>query len=217
LGSVKDNIGHCEAASGVAGVIKVLLMMHHGMIPKQANFVTLNPRITTSPDDRISIPTATQPWVAERIALVNNYGAAGSNAAILLREHSRTQQMVPGATSTTVPATPYPILLSAKSASHLEAYVNKLRVYLSSTDVSLQDVAYNLARRQNLSFKYRVAFIAADTHDLLLALSGAHIPPVPAVRSPVVLVFGGQTGRTVTVSRELYDECDIFRRHLVSL
>jgi acyl transferase domain-containing protein len=88
VGSLKDNIGHAEAASGAAGVVKVILMIQHGAIPKQANFVKLNPQINLSSSDKISVPRVTQPWdTTRRIALVNNYGAAGSNAAIVKREH----------------------------------------------------------------------------------------------------------------------------------
>jgi acyl transferase domain-containing protein len=86
VGSVKDNISHAEAASGSAGVIKVLLMMQHRMILKQANFKTINRKIGIC--EGISVPTSTTSWAApKKIALVNNYGAAGSNAALLIREH----------------------------------------------------------------------------------------------------------------------------------
>lgn len=84
---MKDSIGHVGAASGAAGVIKVLLMMQNHMIPKQANFVSLNPAISPLEADRMSIPKQTQPWDGgKRNAVINNYGAAGSNVAIVLQE-----------------------------------------------------------------------------------------------------------------------------------
>lgn len=113
LGSVKDNIGHTDAVSGVAGVIKTLLMMQKKIIPKKANFATLNPRIKTS--DQIVVPQQTQSWTCSRpVALVNNYGAAGSNAVIVVRSYQE-----PHVASETHAVTAYPIVLSAKSAASL--------------------------------------------------------------------------------------------------
>lgn len=210
LGSVKDNIGHCEAASGVAGVIKTLLMLQHKTIPKQASFVTLNPRIKALPSDRIIVPKTTQPWAAQRrVALVNNYGAAGSNAAILLREYQK------GGDEQPLTAETYPILLSAKTPAHLQSYVRALKSFLPTTNASLASIAYNLARRQNISFQHRVAFTATDRESLLAALDGPDASPTQTEKQPIVLAFGGQTGRTVTISRELYDNCHILQQHLV--
>ncbi|KAI9933738.1 hypothetical protein MW887_004810 [Aspergillus wentii] len=83
VGSIKDNIGHAEAASGVAGLLKTILMIQHRTIPKLASFKLLNPKIPPLGSDQVVIPTQTQGWEsATRTALINNYGAAGSNVAI---------------------------------------------------------------------------------------------------------------------------------------
>ena len=222
LGSVKDNIGHAEGASGAAGVIKSLLMMQHGTIPKQASFMTLNPRIKCSRADKITVPKETQPWVAQRrVALVNNYGAAGSNAAIVLREYvgaSNSRQTLDGVHSRPSPAS-YPILLSAKSPNSLCSYMAVLKSYLPKVGKSLSNVAYNIARKQNSSFEYRTAFTASDPVNLLSRLEDTIAETSSTTTCskeyPVVLCFGGQTGRNVTLSREVFDGCELLRTYLV--
>ncbi|KAK6593243.1 Iterative polyketide synthase CazM 3 [Botrytis cinerea] len=85
--SIKGNIGHTEAAAGVSGLIKVLLMMKHRKIPRQASYKELNPQIPSLDQDRMAIPTSVMPWNPPvRLACVNSHGAAGSNSALLLRE-----------------------------------------------------------------------------------------------------------------------------------
>lgn len=227
LGSVKDNIGHTEAASGAAGVIKTLLMMQDKTIPKQVNFVSLNPRIKASASGQIIVPKATQPWNARRhVALVNNYGAAGSNAALVLRAHvDAPSWSTTDATEATYEpqsssAIISPILLSAKTANSLRSYVAILKSYLPRVDTSFESVAYKIARSHNSSFEYRIAFTAADINRALSVLNtptgttdGIAVRPAS---HPVVLCFGGQTSQNVSVSRELYNSCDIFRKRLVS-
>lgn len=222
LGSVKDNIGHTEAASGAAAVIKTLLMIQHKTIPKQANFVLLNSSIKTSDDDKITIPKVTQPWTTRRrIALINNYGAAGSNAAIVLREHLNDQKETPAEIHHIGPPTTYSILLAAKSATSLLSCSKALKSYLHKSEASLASIAYSLARRQNPSFEHRIAFTASDIDKAISILNNittnANGIITQTAKLPVVLCFGGQTGRNVTVSRHLYDNCEIFRHHLVSL
>ncbi|KAI0896146.1 ketoacyl-synt-domain-containing protein [Annulohypoxylon nitens] len=219
LGSVKDSVGHTEAASGVAAVIKTLLMIQHKTVPKQANFVSLNPRINASPSNRITVPKETQPWTAPKhVALVNNYGAAGSNAAILIRAHSEAPlDSTSGTKDQTSSSTPFPILLSAKSVNNLQSYVNALKSYLPKAEASLGSIAYNIARSHNSAFENRIAFTASDIQNLLSGLSNSTTNDGIVTRAdkyPVVLCFGGQTGRNVTVSKDLYDNCDIFRIHL---
>ena len=216
LGSVKDNIGHCEAASGAAGIIKTLLMLQHQYIPKQPNFATLNPKIKGTSADRIVIPKSKQFWSSKRrVALVNNYGAAGSNASIALRDHvrvSHTRLSTAGATSA------YPFLLSAKSINSLLAYVDLLKSYATQSDVSLANISYNLSQKQNPSFEYRTSFVVASHKAFVASLSDLASQADKIVKrttkSPVVLSFGGQTGRCVTVSKLVYDSSDLFRMHL---
>ncbi|RMZ84871.1 hypothetical protein DV738_g250, partial [Chaetothyriales sp. CBS 135597] len=218
LGSVKDNIGHTEAASGSAGVIKTLLMMQHRTIPKQANFLSLNPSIKASPSDRITVPTHSQPWNSKRhVALVNNYGAAGSNVAIVLREHvegasssKETDTQIQDLRSSAI----YPILLSAKSARSLQLYIDALKGYVPKFETSFGNIAYNIARRQNPSFAHRTAFTAVDTESFISVVNGLTASTEQTKKLPVVLSFGGQTGRHVTVSKKLYDSCDLLRHHL---
>ena len=222
LGSVKDNIGHAEGASVAAGIIKALLMMQYRTIPKQANFETLNPGIKYAVADRVTVPKSNLPWVPERrVALVNNLGAAGSNAAIVLREHveySSSRQIYSRAESQPS-LTYYPILLSAKSPDSLYSYMVALKSSLPKVGGSFSNIAYNIARRQNPSFEYRTALTAANSSDLVSKLEDnivrrAHVTAC-SKSCPVVLCFGGQTGQNVTLSRDIYDGCEILRNHLV--
>ncbi|KAK4173355.1 putative polyketide synthase, partial [Triangularia setosa] len=176
VGSVKDSIGHCEAASGVAGIIKTLLMMQHKTIPPQAGFITLNPHIKTIPADRITIPKVAQPWnpTHHRLALINNYGAAGSNAAILVREYKQ-----PVAPSLLPTSTSYPILLSAKSPNHLRSMTAALNTWTPAA-ASFGDIAYNINKSQNPQFLHRVALVASDHGDMVAQLE----TPAATMTSP---------------------------------
>lgn len=216
LGSVKDNIGHTEAASGAASVIKVILMMQNRMIPKQANFSTINPRIKASP--RIIVPKTSRPWsLRRRVALVNNYGAAGSNAVLLIRSPSDSKASSQSRREALAPETDFPIVLSAKTASSLQAYMAALHLKLSDLGTSsFASLANKIARRHNPSFEYRAAFAATGPEDALSALTTNMQSHTRTTKVPVVLCFGGQTGRHVTVSKELYNSSDLFRSHLVS-
>ncbi|KAK6215493.1 polyketide synthase protein [Colletotrichum tabaci] len=226
LGSVKDNIGHAEAASGVAGVIKTLLMMQHQAIPKQANFSRLNRTIKVLPGDSddVVVPESTLAWTTtttteRRAALVNNYGAAGSNAAILVRQHTPAPSTRQSISSPVSSSTAYPIALSAKSETSLRSYMDVLKSFLLDRDEygnprrPLASVAYHIARAHNPAFDRRVAFVAHDAQDAAAALHTTS-PAVVAAKRPVVLCFGGQTGRTVSVSKALYDDSDLFKSHL---
>ncbi|ROT35234.1 phenolpthiocerol synthesis polyketide synthase ppsA [Sodiomyces alkalinus F11] len=91
LCSVKGNIGHAEAASGVAGLSKLLLMMEHGTIPPMGSFKSLNPRLSSVMNEyNMVVSDRAQKWggssIRPRRALLNNFGAAGSNAALILEE-----------------------------------------------------------------------------------------------------------------------------------
>lgn len=87
ISSVKSLVGHVECTSGIISMIKVLLMMNKGAIPAQASFTTMNPAIRATPADNMIVPTSLLPWDVDfRAALINNYGASGSNASIVITE-----------------------------------------------------------------------------------------------------------------------------------
>ncbi|CAN9179705.1 unnamed protein product [Alternaria sp. RS040] len=215
VGSVKSNIGHTESTSGVASLIKTLLMMQKRQIPGQANYSTPNTKIDLSKGQFV-IPTQTQYWAADTlISCVNNYGAAGSIAAIVLREApsltagSAGNQSLPG----------YPIVVSGNSKESLAANCERLRKFLPERekDVQIADVAFNLADRQNRALPYIFAHTVTSLSELdnLLATATSDSSKYEiGKRRPVVLAFGGQTTRSIGLRKEVYDSSILLRRYL---
>ncbi|KAF7172379.1 hypothetical protein CNMCM5623_004587 [Aspergillus felis] len=220
VGSIKDNIGHTETSSGVAGLVKTILMMQKGRIPKQANFSRLNPKIPSPGDDRIVIPKQSTDWkTARRVAMVTNYGAAGSNAAIVLRQNTAAPNTDGSWLSDA------PVLITAKSPESLRSYCRNLRAFLKRSPGHLggtiRDITYNLAMKQNRDLDFLVSFctpcqdplalasqlesVAAGTADLQQRL-----PKAPSV----IMCFGGQNGNTAHISQELFAGCRLLQAHL---
>ncbi|WP_162232487.1 type I polyketide synthase, partial [Methylogaea oryzae] len=87
VGSVKTNIGHLEAAAGIAGVVKVVLALQHGAIPPHLNFADPTPHFRWD-DFPLQVPTTLTPWpraeASERLAGISSFGFAGSNAHVLI-------------------------------------------------------------------------------------------------------------------------------------
>ena len=227
FGSVKDNIGHAEAASGAAGLIKTILMMQNRTIPKQANFSSLNPSIPPLEQDHMAIATQTQPWTAaRRTAIINNYGAAGSNAAIVLQEHFPAQIEVIASKGRSGSREEYevPFFVSARSLESLRSYCVALKSFVAAhpdatTNNFLENVAYNLSTKQNRSLEYSSTFTSQTTRSLSdqleLSATEAGSDQSKGPKRPVILCFGGQTGRVVSLSQELYNNCRILQLHMV--
>ncbi|KAL2812962.1 hypothetical protein BJX63DRAFT_395333 [Aspergillus granulosus] len=219
ISSVKGNIGHLEGASGVASLIKTILMMHHGTIPMQANHTQLNPKIDPLEQDKMMIPLANQPWKAKfKAACVNNYGAAGSNAAMIVYEPPKT-----GPKSQDVELSPkFPIFVSANSSSSLKAYASALLRLLDSktANPSLPDLAFHLANRQNRSLPYALISSVSSESELREQLSGViqdrsrYLQTIAQTAKPVVFVFGGQTSTSIGLSRKVYASSALLRTHL---
>jgi len=221
VGSLKDNIGHTETASGSAALIKTILMMQKGRIPKQANFSHLNPKIRPLGDDRVLIPTRSMDWEAtNRIALVTNYGAAGNNAAILVRNHDTT----PSDRNSSISEIPF--FISARSSESLRSYCKALHEYILNDQHATVDtvgtIGYNLAMKQNRNMEYFLSFTtSSETASLLHQLHAASYGDT-AVRQrsgpqlPVILCFGGQNGKAAYLSEDLVQGCKVLQSHLVS-
>lgn len=224
VGSVKDNIGHTEASSGAASLIKTTLMMQKKTIPRQANFKRLNPKIEPIGKDRVAIPLNTTKWIApKRIALINNYGAGGNNAAMILEE-ARADPPALAQTGSPDPLSPsFPIFISGKTVEAVQSYCHHLNVFLSQSIATnnLADVAYNLATKQNRGFEHSLVLPASDTYDLSNQLDSAQSGAIKlqahlSVKPRVVLCFGGQDGKTAHISKGLYENCKLLQLHIVS-
>ncbi|KAI0685572.1 beta-ketoacyl synthase [Cytidiella melzeri] len=214
LTSIKANIGHAEAASGAASLVKLLLMLRNRTIPPMISLKQLNPKIKDLASDGTCIDTELVPWIAarasKRLALLNNFGAAGSNAALILEEVIATPR------STDHNPHAFVLGLSCDSEEALEkqrfAYLRFLREDLADSDaVGLGDFTYTAtARRQQYDFRLSAA--GKTKQELCSALEGARPAEVRAACGKVVFVFSGQGGQYVGMGAQLYHTLPAFRR-----
>ena len=178
LGAVKTNIGHLEACSGLAGVIKVLLMMRHRRIPANLHFQNLSPAIdlTGSP---FRLALESEPWesadsTSQLRAGVSSFGIGGTNAHVLLTafpgDGSRDELVVPEEAS----AARYPFVLSARTPESLEALVERWRLFLGEERTPaprLRDACATLARGR-VALACRTGTAVASWQDVRAFLDG---------------------------------------------
>ena len=210
----------------MAGLIKTILMMQNKKILGQAGYKNLNPKIPALQPDMMDIPKHLQPWeAASRLACINSYGAAGSNAAVLLREAVPVSSLALGQRPTITARQPF--FLSAASEQSLIENSKKLLSYLQSQRLSsgksvhlLSDILFNLTDRANHTLTYSVAKTVTNLDDLDKKLrdiiAGSEVPQKNAISDsrPVVMVFGGQEKDFVGLSEEAVVNSTLFRRHL---
>ncbi|KAL0948282.1 hypothetical protein HGRIS_010876 [Hohenbuehelia grisea] len=214
--SIKANIGHLEAASGAAGLAKLLLMLKNRTIPKQISLKNLNPKIANLASDHTVIDTEHTPWVpgsdaSTRIALLNNFGAAGSNTAMLLEEfiNSKASIEVPE-------GLPFVFGLSAKTEDALATLRNKYVDWLQSpesADVRFSDIAYTMTARRQI-YNHRIAVTASSRPELIEKLQKAAGVPIVDSRAQSVFVFSGQGSQYLGMGQSLYQSTPLFKQHI---
>jgi len=224
MGSVKTNIGHLEAAAGVAGMIKAVLALQHREIPPHLHLDGLNPEVPWE-ELPIVIPTRRTPWPSggeRRIAGVSSFGFSGTNAHVVLEEAPSP----PDGSSSAVPAArerPLHLLaLSAKGEPALREVARRLSRRLGERpSESLADVAFT-ANAGRSHFPQRAAVVAATADqacEALLALSegrgGARRGEAYDTTPPgVSFLFTGQGSQYVGMGRVLFETQPTFRRTL---
>jgi acyl transferase domain-containing protein len=214
--SIKANIGHLEAASGAAGLAKLLLMLQHRTIPRLISLVNLNPRISDLATDHTVIDTETHQWdVAKegspRTALLNNFGAAGSNCALLLQEHIPPAPPKESALSTV----PHVFGFSAKTEAALDSMRMRVIDWLDSADAqnaSLGDIAYSLTARRQI-YEHRVSLTARTRQELVENLLSGPSPVRVSRKNggAAAFVFSGQGGQYVGMGSALYGSVPLFQ------
>ncbi|RYP44237.1 hypothetical protein DL768_009270 [Monosporascus sp. mg162] len=221
LGSVKGNIGHAEAASGVAGLTKLLLMMENGKIPPQASHKRINPRLAEILSCGLVVPTEALKWEsmpsrAPRRALLNNFGAAGSNAVLVLEEyqagHRRVRNKIKPLNST---RSRHVLNLSAKSEKSLEKLRGNYINYLERNGgIAPLDLCYTANARKVDYISYRLSVTGKDTKELLDQLRKATAvkkKTSKSERKTTVFVFPGQGSVYRGMGAELLSTAPIFR------
>jgi acyl transferase domain-containing protein/Zn-dependent alcohol dehydrogenase/acyl carrier protein/short-subunit dehydrogenase len=166
IGSVKSNIGHLEAASGVAGLTKALLTIMHRQVPATVGINRLNPAIDFT-GLNLDVVQANRPLKAEGelIVGINSFGFGGANAHVILRSAEATP-----APAAAAPQHAVPLLLSARNAAGLAANAQAMADYLAAGHGSLYDAAWHsLDRRDALG--QRLVVIAADAREAAQALA----------------------------------------------
>src|SRR5262249_24413255 len=213
IGTVKANIGHLEAASGIAGLIKVILAMQHREIPPQIHIKTLNPHIQI--DERvIQIPREKRAWNKQeghrRYASVSSFGFSGTNAHVILEEAPTVTRIV-----NTVERPLHLLKLSAKTEKALQKLVERYQVYLREQSAQLADIAYT-ANGGRSHFTHRLSVIAKDNTDLAKQLeSKAYQKGVVSHTKPkIAFLFTGQGSQYVGMGRALYKTHPVFREAL---
>ncbi|KAI6083697.1 hypothetical protein F4821DRAFT_244327 [Hypoxylon rubiginosum] len=230
LSSVKGLIGHSEAASGVVALIKVLLMIIKGYIPPQASLETINPLIRATPADRIEIPTRLKPWDVDfRAALVNNNGASGSIASLVIVQSPQAGNEIraTGQNSGVEPIDArYPFWLAGLDERSLRAYAMKFMDLLASWEKAsivptIADLCFQVSRQSNRNLARSLIFscdsIAGFKQKLKAIIDGQKTVlgmPRRTDSRPVILCFGGQVSTFVGLDSEVYKSVTLLRRHL---
>jgi myxalamid-type polyketide synthase MxaD len=219
IGSVKTNIGHCEAAAGVAGLIKVALALRNAEIPASLHFQEPNPHIAFD-ELPIRVQTRPGPWSAENgppLAGVSSFGFGGTNAHVVVQQapdaRSKNREAVASKSCYLLP-------LSARSPEALQAVARTYQQFLASSELPLHDICFSASARRS-HHDCRVS-VAGDSPDQLIEgleafLKGETRAGLLSGRKALgghkklAFVFSGQGSQWFGMGRTLLHDEPVFR------
>jgi acyl transferase domain-containing protein/surfactin synthase thioesterase subunit len=222
VGSVKTNIGHLEAAAGMAGLIKVVLAMQHRQLPPSLNFKKPNPAIAFE-ELCLQVQSQLDSWPTSNgetlKAGVNSFGWGGTNAHTVIEEYRAvTEQMRP------VPAAQVSCLpLSARSTTALKDYAKAFAKILETAD---ENEFKNICAASAIvkpAFDHRVLFTEQGKSEMQEALKNfandeLEVTPCKTLTASdkIVMIFPGQGSQWLGMGRELFDKEPVFRHSIES-
>lgn len=222
LGSGKTNIGHAEAAAGIAGLIKVVLCLNRGAIAPNVHFTRLNPHLSFA-GTTFAVPTELTEWPAPpggRVAGVSSFGFSGTNAHVILAEPPEPE--APEAPPADIRRPLSVLTLSAKSETALAELAGRYADLMSGgAPGPVADVCFS-ANTGRSHFRHRLAVVGGTNEEIADGLAG-YVAGTPGERvargeaagdGDVVFLFTGQGPQRAGMARGLYETQPTFRRVL---
>ncbi|MFJ9399732.1 type I polyketide synthase, partial [Streptomyces californicus] len=220
LGSVKSNIGHTQSASGVAGVIKMVMALRHGVLPRTLHVDEPTPHVDWTAG-AVELLTTARPWPetgTPRRAGVSSFGMSGTNAHTILEEAPAPSE-TPAASEAPVgarPASPLPLPVSARTAEALRAQAERLAAHADAEHPAVADLAHSLATTRS-TLDHRAVVVAADhsaaaegLHALAEGRSAARVVTGTPTGGLLAVLFSGQGSQRLGMGRELYDAYPVY-------
>ncbi|MFD9634909.1 type I polyketide synthase, partial [Streptomyces violascens] len=234
LGSVKSNIGHTQMASGVASIIKMVMAMHHGTVPRSLHIDRPSSHVDWS-SGALQLLTEPLPWPSTghpRRAGVSSFGLSGTNVHTILEEapadrsEASEADGADGAITATAPArpadpTPVPLVLSGRTEAGLRAQAGRLLTHLTDhPQLPLTDLAFSLATSR-AALEHRAAVLTDDPDTLTRALTALRDATPDAGlltgrpdHGRLAFLFTGQGSQRPEMGRELYDQHPVYAQAL---
>ncbi|MGV9612822.1 type I polyketide synthase [Nocardia xishanensis] len=222
LGSLKSNIGHSQAAAGVGGVIKMVMAMQHGVLPRTLHVDQPSTKVDWS-EGHVRLLTEPVPWTVvdrPRRAGVSSFGISGTNAHVIVEQAPPLANSRPVPVVKTAPAGGVlPWVISARSGEALAGQAARLASHVDDHELDPVDVGFSLATTRSV-FEHRAVVLANDRDGLLAGVralaAGVQVPG--AVTGRVVsgstgLVFSGQGAQWAGMAAELRTGYPVFAEH----
>ncbi|MFF7460053.1 SDR family NAD(P)-dependent oxidoreductase [Streptomyces tricolor] len=221
LGSVKSNIGHAQAAAGVAGVIKMVEAMRHGVLPRTLHVDEPSPHVDWA-EGAVELLTEEREWPRTeqpRRAGVSGFGVSGTNAHVVLEQAPPQPETPTAPANRTLPLLPW--TLSARTAAGLRAQAARLLAHRPARDAGPHDVALALATTRT-AFEHRAVVLGPDRATLLAGLTavaeGAEAADVVRGRATgdgrAVFVFPGQGAQWAGMAVDLLGSSPVFAERM---
>ncbi|TDQ04390.1 type I polyketide synthase [Labedaea rhizosphaerae] len=214
LGSIKSNMGHAQAAAGVAGVIKMVEAIRHGVLPKTLHVDEPTPHVDWSAG-AVELITEAREWPSvdrPRRAGISSFGISGTNAHVII-EAAPAVAAAETVTTVTADLPAVPWVLSAKSPEALAELASRV----ATAEGSVTDIGWSLVSTRT-GLDYRAAVVGAEREELLTGLtsiangtpSGSVVRGIARSAGATAFLFTGQGAQRTGMGRELYDAFPVF-------